>query len=89
MSRREKDNNYDRIITRLGAGHRVIACADDSQWIVQEKKGKEWRSKHYCTSRDGVLRRVEGLPGWETLAALPERFASRQHDIRAVAQPQD
>jgi hypothetical protein len=74
MSRREKDDDYDNVIAQLGPKHRVIVCADDIQWIVQENKGKEWRSQHYCTSRYGVLRRVKGLPGWEALASLPERF---------------
>jgi hypothetical protein len=74
MSHREKDDDYDNVIAQLGPKHRVIICADDHQWIVQEKRGKEWRSNHYCTSRDGVLRRVKDLPGWKSLTLLPERF---------------
>jgi hypothetical protein len=72
-SRREKDDDYGNIVTQLGATYRVIVCADAIQWIVQQKRGV-WRSLCYCTSREGVIRRVKGLPGWEVLADLPERF---------------
>jgi hypothetical protein len=78
MSVREKDDSYDRIVAQLGSKHRVIVCADDHQWIVQEKRGKEWRGLYFCTSREGVLRWVKGLPGWEVLVGLPDRFVASQ-----------
>lgn len=76
MSRRETDDDYDEVVARLGPNHRVIVCADDIQWIVQDKSGVHWRSQAFCTSRAGVLRRTKGLPGQEVLADLPERFRS-------------
>jgi len=74
MSRREGDDDYENIVAQLGSDWRVIVCRDNWQWIVQERKWGEWKSRHYLTSRDGVLRRCEGKPGWEVLASLPEHF---------------
>jgi hypothetical protein len=74
-SHRERDDDYGEILAQLGPDWRVIVCKDDHQWIVQQKpKGGVWRSKHYCTSREGALRRVKGLPGREALTHLPARF---------------
>ena len=72
-SHRESDDDYSNVIAQLGPTHRVIVCKDNIQWIVQRRKDS-WRSLHYLTSRDGVLRRVKGLPGWEALNALPDHF---------------
>lgn len=76
-SRRESADDYGNIVALLGPAWRVIACADSIQWIVQRKSGV-WRSLHFCTSRGGVLRRVRGLPGWEALADLPDRFPTHR-----------
>jgi hypothetical protein len=70
---RESDDDYGNVVAQFGPTRRVIVCADNIQWIVQHKSGV-WRSDHYCTSREGVIRRVKGLPGWEVLADLPDRF---------------
>jgi len=85
MERREGDDDYGRVVARLGTTYRVIACRDDLQWIVQERMGNRWRSLHYCTSREGVLRRVKGLPGWESLSTLPDRFRSGKSGALTVA----
>jgi hypothetical protein len=81
---REKDDDYGNIVAQLGPKHRVIVCCDNYQWIAQYKSGI-WRSHHFCTSREGVIRRVKGLPGWETLLDLPDRFKARQIDAVARA----
>lgn len=72
-SHRESDDDYSNVIAQLGPTHRVIVCKDNIQWIVQRRKDS-WRSLHYLTSRDGVLRRVKGLPGWEV--STPSRIIS-------------
>jgi hypothetical protein len=59
-------------------------CADSIQWIVQHKSGA-WRSLHFCTSREGVVRRVKGLPGWERLLGLPDCFPAAENARRARA----
>jgi hypothetical protein len=74
VSRRESDDDYGKIVAQLGPTDRVIACADNLQWIIQHKSGV-WRSDHFCTSREGVIRRVKGLPRWEVLLDLPDQFA--------------
>jgi hypothetical protein len=79
-SRRESADDYGNIVALLGPAWRVIACADSIQWIVQRKSGV-WRSLHFCTSRGGVLRRVRGLPGWEALADLPDRFPTHRKGV--------
>jgi hypothetical protein len=82
-SHRETDEDYDNIVAQLGPKDRVIVCKDDYQWIVQELKGREWRSTKFCTSRDGVLRWVKGKPGWEALLALPDHFTATGKDLHA------
>ena len=83
MSHRETDDDYDNVVAQLGPKHRVIVCVDDWQWIVQERKGAQWRSMKFCTSRDGVVRRTKGLPGAEALAALPDHFIPTGKDLHA------
>ena len=83
MSRREGDDDYDNIVAQLGPDWRVIVCVDDWQWIVQERKGGAWRSRKFCTSRDGVIRWVKGKPGWEVLASLPDHFTRTGKDVHA------
>ena len=83
MSRREGSDDYDNIVAQLGPDWRVIVCVDDWQWIVQERTGGQWRSRHYLTSRDGVLRRCEGKPGWEVLTSLPDHFTATGKDVRS------
>lgn len=75
-SHRESDDGYDKVIARLGPEYRLIECKDGIQWILQRKRG-HWRSEKFLTSREGVLRRVQGLPGWEVLKNLPTRFQTR------------
>jgi hypothetical protein len=62
-------------------------CADAIQWITQEKKGV-WRSLHYHTSREGVLRRVKGLSGWEALLDLPDHFPAAGTVYRPARSPE-
>lgn len=76
MSHRETDDDYGKVIAQLGPKNRLIECKDGIQWILQAKVGKRWLSEKFLTSRDGVLRRAEGMPGWEVLKDLPERFKS-------------
>ena len=83
MSRREKDDDYDNVVAQLGPDWRVIVCADDWQWIVQERKGAQWRSQKFCTSREGVIRWVKGKPRWEALASLPDHFIATGKDVGA------
>jgi hypothetical protein len=86
VSKREKDDDYDHVVAQLGPTWRVIVCRDNIQWIVQERKD-EWRSHHYCTSREGVMRRVKGKPGWEALSSLPDHFPPAQTRRKASAGP--
>ena len=74
-SHREGDEDYGKIIAVFSAKNRLIECADGIQWILQLKRGKEWKSVKFFTSRDGVLRRVReyGLPLADALEVLPER----------------
>lgn len=74
MSHRETDEDYSKVIAQLGPKNRLIECKDGIQWILQAKVGNRWLSEKFLTSRDGVLRRAEGLPGSEVLRLLPERF---------------
>jgi hypothetical protein len=86
-SLRESDDDYSRGIAQLGPDHRVIVCADNWQWIVQIKQGKRWISRHYCTSREGVIRRGKGLPEWEGLTDLPDRFSPDRASVNLSREP--
>ena len=83
MSVREGDDDYGKVVAQLGSDRRVIVCADGLQWIVRRRSGNRWASLHYCTSREGVIRRVKGLPGWEWLLGLPACFDRRAYGSTA------
>jgi hypothetical protein len=77
MSHRESDEDYRAVLFRFGPDHRLITCKDDFQWILQRRLGGRWRSYKFLLTREGVLRRVAGLPEAEQAKGLPERFRSR------------
>lgn len=93
MGKRESDDNYDYMVAWLGDKHRLIECKDNIQWILQERDGKgekRWRNVKFMNTREGVLRRVAGLPNASTLNDLPERYASvRGRGLRAGTEPPD
>ena len=72
------------MVARLRRRHRVIACKDDIQWILQQRKSggaeRPWRGAGYFRSRDALIRRCAGLCSRAdalakaSLAALPENF---------------
>ncbi len=64
-------------------GWRIVACRDQIQWIIQAKTrtgrpdGGRWEGRHYCTTRDALIRlwRSEtGDDGTALLTLLPERI---------------
>jgi hypothetical protein len=70
---RETDDAYP-CIARISDDTRVIDCKDSIQWIVQRRRGKEWRGVSYCRSRDVLIERsmatgdalalLQTLPEW-------------------------
>lgn len=82
QSNRETSDEYSRVIFRHGK-YRVAECSDSIQWFIQRlvsagRRGPEWRSLSFCTSRDGLKldwQRHAGIDAPE-LAVLPEHFAS-------------
>ncbi|WP_376873331.1 hypothetical protein [Albirhodobacter sp. R86504] len=59
----ERDCAYGGVITR-GSTHRVIACKDDMQWIIQRQKGGDggrWLSLAHCRCKKTLLRLWSGL----------------------------
>ena len=81
-SERERDDHYSRVIVNLNSNWRVIVCKDGIQWILQSRRGAEWRGRSYHTSRDSLSRVVRQVSGHlcegslEALDALPEIFPS-------------
>jgi hypothetical protein len=76
----EESNAYRRVIARLNPQWRIIACRHSIQWVLQRRKGKAWRSRCFCRTREGLLlcaREYAAPIGGEALAILlrlPERF---------------
>ena len=59
-SRRETDEDYERVIARTGS-LRVVKCPDDIQLIVQSFRGGRWRNKSYHRHRYSLVRRYGPL----------------------------
>ncbi len=64
----ETDEGYP-VIAQTRKNIRVINCRDDIQWIVQVRNGSGWRGKHYCKTKEALIRIAGHHPA---LAALPE-----------------
>lgn len=80
-SHRERDDDYLRVILRT-SNWRVIVCKDVHQWVLQcrtraaSPDGARWEGRHYCRTREALLRLWRALSGDDgaALATLPERF---------------
>jgi hypothetical protein len=84
-SKREKDNNYHRVVSPLNERYRLVECKDGIQWLVQRRdKSSEtlattrWRNVSYPRCREGVFAalawlRIEVSPAvMARLVALPD-----------------
>lgn len=75
----ETSEHYPHVILRWRAhgeddhATRVVECRNRLQWIIQRHISGRWRSEHFCTSRQGLLRHLP-RQFHEITAALPERF---------------
>ncbi|WP_406645931.1 hypothetical protein QEZ52_18385 [Aliisedimentitalea scapharcae] len=88
---RECSDFHNKILLALG-DYRVIACKDNIQWILQQRRrgnpraGRAWRAIGYCMQRSSLARlwpEKNGAPH-SAFAALPERFpAARKPRNRA------
>jgi hypothetical protein len=45
-------------IAVLDAKTRVIECAAGIQWIVQRQGGQQWHGRHFCRTKEALLRRA-------------------------------
>jgi hypothetical protein len=76
----ETGDDYPYVVAVLG-DQRVIESSDRVQWIVQQRKGRQWRNKYFCRTKAGVLLyagrtepNVAPPPPPPELLALPDRF---------------
>jgi hypothetical protein len=53
-SRREKDSDYSKVIGYLSDGRRLIVCRDLVQWVLQDKRGDEWRADRFLRQEAGL-----------------------------------
>ena len=51
--RHETSDKYANEIFRMGRW-RLAMCVDGIQWLIQKRRGAEWRSHAYCASRNGL-----------------------------------
>ena len=58
----------------------MIVCSASIQWIVQNRKGEQWRSRSFCQTKEALIRCCGGTP---ELDALPDHVGDR------VAPPTD
>ena len=84
-SHHETAESYFKVVYRHG-DLRVIECRDGIQWIVQKRancgvRGAEWKSKSYCTTREGLNRAWRTLSGalGDMLDHFPERIERSSH----------
>jgi hypothetical protein len=73
-SKRERDEDYDRVIVRLDDRDRVINCSDNLQWIIQRRRGDQWHGYSFHRCRDVMIERssakgeslaiLKSLPEW-------------------------
>jgi hypothetical protein len=58
-----------------GGRRRVIVCSASIQWIVQNRKGEQWRSRSFCQAKEALIR----CCGSSTpeLDALPDHVGDR------------
>lgn len=59
-SHRERDSDYERVLVQLSNGLRVIACKDNTQFILQRKFAEglhavAWRPLGYFTCRKALI----------------------------------
>src|SRR5262245_52481702 len=74
----EESNTYPRVVARLNANWRVIACRDDLQWILQRRRGQKrgsprWTGWRYFRTRQALLHdcyRYVGAIGGDALVIL-------------------
>lgn len=77
---RETSDAYIRVITIFGR-YRVVVGTCNHQWIVQTRRGTEWRAVGYFRTRSGLLGLWHRLnkacecESWPELERLPEFFA--------------
>jgi hypothetical protein len=90
ISRRESDENYYGIVTRLNDAWRVIECRDGIQWILQRRFRAEtadkppWTGRSYCRTSQALRRCTSQHAGdidptaVAILAALPKWIDRRR-----------
>lgn len=80
----EETDHYPRVVLKWTFSEtkatRIIVCRHQLQWIIQERVGTRhgspvWRSKHFCRSRDGLVRLLPAKAE-QIVAALPEWLPS-------------
>ena len=64
-SRRERDDNYTRIVILLTRRWRIIVCKHGIQWIMQKRSVAPqntgtWAGKSYATTRGGLMAACSG-----------------------------
>jgi len=86
-SRRESDDNYDRVIAVLDRQYRLIDGACGLQWVLQRRDGSlrcgaaRWTGVRYLRTRNAVIalyRRLcapEDDATWQLLEQLPDRHS--------------
>jgi hypothetical protein len=80
---RESADGYRMVVVQLSERWRVILCPVGIQWIVQRRRnagrrGGEWKSLHFCTTREKLIERCDasccpiGAAERAILLGLPE-----------------
>lgn len=78
LSKAEKSLDYYRVMTYLNNDWRLIRCKDGIQWILQKRRGSEWKGQWFVRTKSGLLRGlnrcgeitpeasslIEALPEW-------------------------
>jgi hypothetical protein len=72
----EASDDYPDIVVVLDPKTRVIAA--DIQWIIQRRRGEQWRGEYFFRTKEGLLLYAP-KPTAPELLALPDRFPETNH----------
>jgi hypothetical protein len=59
---------HDRLVCELNDELRVMECAAGIQWILQKRRGSQWKNIAYCRTREALVR-IAGV--FQALLDLP------------------
>lgn len=80
QSKAEKSPDYYRVIAYLNSDWRLILCKGGFQWILQKKRGSEWKNRWFVRTKSGLHRGLRALQ-IEEWGEINESALRRMHEL--------